>query len=367
MKHIKSHFIFARLHHLLYATLALMAGITMQFLGAPLHAQLLIVALIIMNALIYHQLYGLWQPLLLITPLFFASGSLLCFMQQETVIKAQNILAKNNCALYASVSSIEKIQHLHYNYKLLLDTDQIQTIAIYCSSLPHIIVGDYIEIEPLRFKKSNNQSFNNYLAKEKIMATLFVDQFNCKLIERPKLSAARIIFYAKEKIFNTLRHKINYESFPLFSSIFLGNRSSVKKQMDSKKEPFKVWGTSHYLARSGLHLVIFVVIWHFILSLLPIAYLLKQLFLIMLILIYALFSWSSVSFERALLMVLLYKWCLLNRSASHYIHLITVATLIVLLFNPLQLFFLDFQLSFGITFALAWFNHIEAHKKRAIA
>jgi hypothetical protein len=32
--------------------------------------------------------------------------------------------------------------------------------------------------------------------------------------------------------------------------------------------------------------------------------------------------------------------------------------------NPLQLFFLDFQLSFGLTFALAFINHAKTSKAK---
>lgn len=363
-------------HNLFYATLALMAGIFMQFIAIPLPAYILAAACIVAIGFIYKEYTGLTQWLFFIIPLASFAGSFLCYNQLQDQKNFQLLVAGNTVDIQATISSIEPIQNPRFRYKITIDLEKIKrteeknwqehnkSIALYVTSMPKILVGDLIEVKNLKFKEIANQSFKNYLAKEKIVATLFIDKFECTVLHTPSFSLNRTISYFRETIFKELRKKINKETFQLFSSIFLGNRSSVKKEMDATKEPFKIWGTSHYLARSGLHLVIFVLVWHFILSLIPISYRIKQLFLIMLILIYTLLSWSSVSFERALLMFLVYKICLLTRTPSHYVHLIVLVTFIVLCFNPLQLFFLDFQLSFGLTFALAWFNHIETHKKK---
>ena len=375
MNFIITNFIFPRLHYLFYATIALMVGISCQFLGLWFLMQLCIVVLIACLSIFHWWYRGYHQPLFLITALSMLAGSSLCYLQQQTQKNFLALVAGDTTALRGSISSIERIQSPRFSIRMTIKTTQIkkeeqwqqcrQTIALYIHKKPDLLVGDLIEINNVTFKQSSNSSFNTYLAKEKISATLFLENLEFTRIKRPHFNATRMLFYFKESLFATLRSKINRETFQLFSSIFLGNRTAVKKQMDSTKEPFKIWGTSHYLARSGLHLVIFVIVWHFILSLMPLSYMIKQLFLIILIITYALLSWSSISFERALLMVLIYKWCLLTRSPSHYIHLVALVTALVLCVNPFQLFFLDFQLSFGLTFALAWFNHIEARKKQS--
>ncbi len=375
MNLIVTNFIFPRLHYLFYATLFLMAGISCRFLALPYTAPLALAISLSVIGLWQRWQKGFWQPLFFIASSGLLLGFLLCFLQLQDQQKFQTLVAGPSICLRGTISSIEKIQNPRFNVRMILEVDQLQkedqwipcgqTIALYVNSRPDLLVADRIEITNVIFKPISNTSFTTYLAKEKICATLFLESLNYKFLERPNFSLNRSLFYFKESLFKSLRSKINYETFQLFSSIFLGNRVAVKKQMDTTKEPFKIWGTSHYLARSGLHLVIFVIVWHFLLSLLPLTYLFKQLFLLLLILVYALLSWSSVSFERALLMVLIYKCCLLAKSPSHYIHLIVLVTLLVLIMNPLQLFFLDFQLSFGLTFALAWFNYIEARKKQA--
>lgn len=366
------------MHNLFYVTLSLIAGISMQFLHLPFGLQSLIIIIPILAGLTYKELGNHHNLLFYILPFFFFCGSFLCFWQLESQKKFYKQFCNQLVDIKATVSSFENIQNPRFKYKIIVDLNQIKqnktpdeyknssnSIALYVRSKNDLEVGDYIQMHELTFKDISNQSFKNYLAKEKIVATLFLEHFEYTLIEKPWFNLNKSIFYLREAIFKSLQTKMNRESFALFSSIFLGNRSSVKKEMDTKKESFKIWGTSHYLARSGLHLVIFVIIWHFILSLLPLSYRIKQIFLVTLILLYALLSWSSVSFERALLMVIIYKFCLLTNTPSHYVHLIVLVTFGVLLINPLQLFFLDFQLSFGLTFALAWFNHIQSHKNRS--
>ncbi len=358
---LTAQFVGLRIHALLYITLAFMAGIVAQFLGMPPHALILIIIIGSISGFIYKEYTGLWLPLLFLVSIAFATGVLLCRIQTQSQKDFLSCVTEQPTTVQGTVTSIEKIQNPRFRYRIV-----VGSIAFYIRAVPEFLVGDLIEIKNITFKETANQSFAHYLAKEKIAATVFVDTLEYTLLERPRFNLNRMIFYFRQRIFDELRNKINRETFQLFSSIFLGNRTAVKKQMDATKEPFKIWGTSHYLARSGLHLVIFVIVWHFILSLFPIPFFIKQLFLIFLILLYAILSWSSISFERALLMFLVYKLCLLYGRPLHYVHLVILATLLVLLINPLQLFFLDFQLSFGLTFALAWFNHIETHKKRAL-
>jgi ComEC/Rec2-related protein len=362
---LAAQFVGPRIHALLYITLAFMAGITGQFLGLPTQALIIITTIGSLSSLIYKEYSGFWRPLLFLISVSFATGALLCRIQTQSQKDFLSDIAGQPTSVRGTIASIERIQNPRFRYRIVIDLSN-NSIALYVRTMPPLLVGDSIEINNITFKQIANQSFAHYLAKEKIAATVFLDTLEYTLLQRPRFNLNRTIFYFRQHIFDELRNKINRETFQLFSSIFLGNRAAVKKQMDATKEPFKVWGTSHYLARSGLHLVIFVIIWHFILSLLPIAFIIKQLILIMLILLYALLSWSSVSFERALLMFLVYKFCLLHGRPLHYVHLVILATFLVLLVNPLQLFFLDFQLSFGLTFALAWFNHIETHKRRAL-
>ena len=369
-------FIPLSVHYIFYTTISFIAGITLFYFCQ--------FSWYIMAAIICLSIIPLIFPTrsLIKNSLFYCIGAALTIgylfsvHQKNNYRDFQQTLLNKSFTIQASVSDIEEIQHPHYRCKIRVQlqsfhTDQAfkssQRLLLYVTRYPSCIIGDLIEIKNLSIKEINNASFVNYLIKEKIVATIFIEDFIWTLIARPSFDFGRFAYLLRKKIYLQLRKKINRETFALFSSVFLGNRTQVKKQMDSKKELFKIWGTSHYLARSGLHLIIFVIVWHFLLCLMPFSYTFKQILLVILVFLYALFSWSSISFERSLLMLYIYRACVLTRTPSHYVHLISLVTLIVLCINPYQLFFLDFQLSFGLTFALAWFNHIEAHKKRALS
>lgn len=361
-------------HPLLFATIALITGIATAFLALNYTVLILLFFLFFLPVIFYFFTYNSFYSWFAL-PVFFVAGVALYHHQISTHFAFQEKYNGIPLTIRGTVASIEKIQNARHRWHLIIDLKSVcatntilatqESVALYCVYNPKVSIGDTIALSDVVFKKIEKQEFNLYLAKEKICATVFIDKPQITIIEHPQWNLNRTIAQLRNNIFCSVQQAMNHQTFALFSSIFLGNRAAVKQQMDSEKEPFKCWGTSHYLARSGLHLVIFGIIWHFILGFLPLLFIGKQLFLIVLIILYSVLSWASVSFNRALIMFFIAKFCLLTRNRLHYVHLITLATLLVLFLNPLQLFYLDFQLSFGLTFALAWFSHIQQHKKCA--
>lgn len=237
--------------------------------------------------------------------------------------------------------------------------NQATTFQIYTRRTKDLCVADQVELRNLTFKHANKSSFQDYLIKEGISASLFINALEYSLVERPAYSFTRFIFYKRQSTYAALRAAMSPQTFRLFSLIFLGKRLLNKQPTERIKQHFNTWGVTHYLARSGLHMVIFALIWYMILNLLPFHQRYKHIILLFLSIIYYLLSWQSVSFCRAFIQFLLYKTCVLLFTDAHVLHILTITCLAVLLYNPMQLFFLDFQLSFGLTFALAWFNHLK--------
>ncbi len=228
------------------------------------------------------------------------------------------------------------------------------SIMLYSKSVMDLQVGDTVELRNITLKFIENKKFATYLMKEGFVSTLFIEKLDYQIIDRPTYSWARWVHTYKTNLFESIKKKCSMPTFTYFASLFLGERSTNKKFLDHASEQFKFWGISHYLARSGLHMVIFVLLWQFLLRLLPLGYMIKEISLFALGIIYYLFSWSSISFIRAFLIFSFYKWCNIANRLSHFLHILAITTSLALLYNPLYLFFLDFQLSFLLTFALAW-------------
>ncbi|BDC35226.1 hypothetical protein Noda2021_11840 [Candidatus Dependentiae bacterium Noda2021] len=249
---------------------------------------------------------------------------------------------------------IIEIKKLTFNDKTSSDANH--KLQIYTNSVGSLLVSDEVIIYNICIPRAKS-SFLYYLYKEGISASAFTNTLDYKLINRPTYSLKRAIHALREKIFARIGNSSN--AFSTISTLFWGNRIGEEKEI---KERFKQWGVSHYLARSGLHLIIVIMILQMLLSVTPLSYNTKQIMLIACVISYSFLTWSSVSFVRALGMFLVYKIATLCNKPIHYLHLVTLVSLAVLLANPFYLFFLDFQLSFGLTFSLAWFNQVAYSK-----
>jgi hypothetical protein len=155
-----------------------------------------------------------------------------------------------------------------------------------------------------------------------------------------------------------VKKHMSLTAYLLFDSLFLGFRSSCD-EYKSIKHNFQQWGIAHYLARSGLHLVAITFLLNLLLCFLPLGLTFKNLLLFFIIVFYALSSQLSISFVRALLIFCLYLVCSFLMIIPHRLHLIQLTGFIILLINPCELFFLDFQLSFALTFFIALFASLS--------
>ncbi len=358
---IRSHFQPFQIHPLTLGAIALILGICWAKAGFVWYIPALIT--LIITLILYIK-----KPQLNFILLFFGivmSGTGLHFLHQQQKYQVFTLVHTGKKSLQAIVEDIQKTNNFYrYRTQICLtkikDTQKTKWLNanarlwIYSRKKPSVQIADTITLEKINIKKPKKSSFYEYLIKEGISATIFLkNPDDIKVIHSPRYSIKRFIHQLKSRLISKISQKMNRETADLFSAMFLGKKNKTQTY-DKSKDQFKIWGISHYLARSGLHLVIFIMIWHLILCLFPIPFRWKQSILIALALIYALLSWSSVSFIRALTVFMLYKIATIFEIQMHIVHSITLACLFTLLYNPAHLFFLDFQLSFALTFALAW-------------
>ena len=242
------------------------------------------------------------------------------------------------------------------------ESRRAEVFSIMCNTRknPELLVGDVVCIDNIIIKKptttslSKNPAFSDYLIKEGILASIFTNITNkWTLICRPTWSLNRWIWKKRDSIYKELTSKCLPAVRSYFSLIFLGNKQQ-SKDLEELRVMFSLWGLSHYLARSGLHIVLFILFLQLLLQLLPIYLPIKRIFLILACVVYNILSWSSMPFLRAYTVFLFVEGGRLFSLQTSFFHILTFVCLITLLFNPMQLFFLDFQLSFALTFALAF-------------
>jgi competence protein ComEC len=362
--------------------ISLIAGILLQNhcnLPILLHTLCITGSLILLVALRNSRKIIIKIPL---CSLFLCAGGLLLQLQKNNYHELNKKFAHKNLDLIAKVTGKEllntptnrrgqAIELTVEQAKNCLDPayhDASFKILCYTRFPIPITIADTIELSNIVINTkqttnlSGNPSYSDYLVKEGVLATIFMSHAtNYSLIKRPEHSRSRWFWNKRNTIYHELKKKLSPLTFSYFALIFLGNKQ--QNSIDQLRKNFNYWGLAHYLARSGLHIVLFIFIWQFFLGLFPIHIRFKRIALILICLVYNFLSWSSVPFARAYYVFLSVEAGRTMHCQTNFLHLLTLCCLSILLFNPMQLFFLDFQLTFALTFTLVLFSHLTQSKE----
>jgi predicted membrane metal-binding protein len=271
-------------------------------------------------------------------------GNLAQKLQQESVLvgkvydRNQDLSQPWNTQLSFAVATINNEPVYGGNLKITTST------RISCSP------GDTIAVRlPAQKRAGSNDDFDTYVAKEGLVAWVFIPQSAITLLESPARSWYRLMYTLKQRLAAAYA-KLGTTSKALYITLFLGER--IFSPLDPLKDAFNCWGIMHYLARSGLHITLFVFLWNYVLQLCGFSLRTRRWLIIPTVTVYALLTPISTSFLRGLLICGLTLGAYFVRRPYVMKHLLCLAAFGILLYSPLQLFFLDFQLSFGLTYAL---------------
>jgi competence protein ComEC len=302
----------------------------------------------------------------------FILGSILYEKQRDAHWHVQHLVAGRHYDITATITDIDLLSSGYLRNKITLSIDSLNPsigtienghrIIIYTNKTSNLWVGDTITIARQVFKSITNDSYNIYLTKEGVATTIFATTFSYTLIYRPHWCLNRWIHKNKHRVLDALRKKMSKNIFTVAALTFYGSTDTSHYYKQHIKEGCRRWGISHLLARSGLHLVIFVMLWQWILTLIPLSYRFKQIIMLVLGIAYYIFSWPGTSFNRAFLTFFAHKVGAIFYIQTDLMHLLTVVCFCVLLYNPMQLLFLDFQLTFALTAGLALINHATTHQ-----
>jgi len=238
-----------------------------------------------------------------------------------------------------------------------------KNLQIYLREHKKFQIGDLIGFKNLTMLHTQQEGYAQYRYKEGIVVSVFADNCVCWLIERPTVCLSRSLDSLRSLASHTLSKKLSYPSNSLFLTVFLGAKDRITQSKYLRKK-FNYWGIAHFLARSGLHIAVLISALRWFMHTLCVPYMLSEISMLLLIFLYFLLSWPSISFMRALWGVLLFRCFSYGKRSTRLLHILCLTTIGVLIYNPFQLFFLDFQLSFGLTCALAWFNEMHYQIRR---
>lgn len=312
-------------------------------------------SLLLARPLIYHALQ---------VQLFFCVGIIIWNMQSLLVASLTESITTNTRNVFAVVDDISENAEGRYPFRVTLNLTP-SSVAFYGKNLTLFLyknflkIGDSVVLQDFTLLPANLTDLKNgclgmiFYQPQKTYLRKY-RAFNLSFLHRLSIF--------KRKLCKRILNKMSELTRSFYGLIFLGYRQ--REVPVSLRELFQAWGISHYLARSGLHLTIFSYFCFFIFFLLPFGLFWRYLVAVAISVVYYLLTYASVSFLRAELMFVMAMFAKIFLRQSQQLHFLILTCMLVLLFNPYQLFALDFQLSFSLVFALLMVASFLAGDKR---
>lgn len=291
----------------------------------------------------------------------FIIGVMVVAFQETRYHKISNQL-KKNLSLNATISDVENWDSSRTIATISIAHPLTGRLKCFIKPAMDLKVGDQISLEPIKIIIPDDTSYELYLKKEKLHGSLHINAQNCRLIARPAYSIGRFFSNLKHRIITSLKDKFSNHTASLFFSIFMGIKPIEQQTQHEVKKLFSGWGLSHLLARSGLHLMSIAFLLFLLMTFIPLHVRWKYIFSLFFIVFYTLTTGSSISFSRALITYFLSTLCFVFDASIAALHLFFLTLVIILLYNPYALFFLDFQLSFGFTFLILLLSYLNSTK-----
>ena len=217
-------------------------------------------------------------------------------------------------------------------------------------SMGRFYYGDELILEgslyrPFNFGNETNFSYRDYLQKQGISYILNVKKGNkiVFLADNGANPFKSLAFKLKHSFEDILKHKLWPVNSAVLSAIILGERQNFPEDI---RRAFIQTGTAHIIAISGFNVGIVVFIFLIFLKAIGIKRKARYLVTIPILVIHMLAVGASASVVRATVMALIVLIAYLIEREPHIINSLSLAALIILAYNPLQIFDIGFQLSF---------------------
>jgi|GEM_PF-4853950 len=209
-------------------------------------------------------------------------------------------------------------------------------------------VGDTITIKNF-LCTSPSESLRTWLRKNNLSGYAY-HVSDITVTHHPTISIHAILWHVRNRIQEAIQSKLSPHAYGLFSMLFLG--VSDPQTASTHHKIFSYWGLNHYLARAGLHLLIFVLILNLLMGIITTRFITKAFIHIGTAGFYYLLTWQNMPFVRSFLVLVASQCCHMLRTPINTLHLLNLVMVGYTIFHPHIIFSLDFQLTFLITYTL---------------
>jgi competence protein ComEC len=352
-------------HFLLF----LIAGISCQFYTNYWNYGIVISACI----LIFLSLTAYWQRktlfFVLITWItFFLTGMILVYENDAT--NHTNFFEKHLKNTSKVILAIDKVlKPGNYHHKYVADVVQVDSKK----TIGHVLLNIEKDSTPLLFhtgdlvflknkfqdiKSSLNPhqfNYKNYLAKQGIYQQVYATKQELLLLDQTSTSFLGFIAALRLKIQQSLQqYDFSEDELAVMNALLLGQRQEISKELSDN---YSKAGAIHILAVSGLHVGIILLILSFVLK--PLervnkGKLIKLVLVILFLWFFAVLAGMSASVTRAVTMFSAIALGQFFNKRNAVEHSLIFSMFIILLWKPLFLFDVGFQLSYTAVFGIIW-------------
>lgn len=215
------------------------------------------------------------------------------------------------------------------------------------SLFENLEIGSIVEIKPKNFYKIDlfsKETPNSRFYQENLKYSVTTSIDDVRFIEIDKTFTEIV----RERIKNNLDLSLTQDNKEIAYSALFGDKTSLPEQ---EYDLFRMSGIAHLLAVSGLHVGIVVEVLCFILRKFKEKY--RLLIILPILFFYSLICNFSVSVVRACVMAIVLMLSNIFGKEYDIYNSISIAGIVLFIFNPFILFDISFQMSFLCVFGIA--------------
>lgn len=300
--------------------------------------------------------------------LFFFVGISAVFFINDTNYKNyyQHVITEDSSVIL-KVQKVLKPSAYHFKYEAaVLQVDTFKTRGKILLNISKDSILRPLKVDEVFYTKSafetihaplNPHQFDYkfYLAKQGIHQQIFLENEDFKSLGLDQFSLIGIAASFRDKVQKSLqKYNFKVDELAVINALLLGQRQEISKDLS---EDYSKAGAIHILAVSGLHVGIILLILSSLLK--PLerlknGHILKTILIVLLLWMFAFIAGLSASVVRAVAMFTFLAIGLSFKRKNVILFSLITSMFFLLLFKPMFLFDVGFQLSYLAVFGIVW-------------
>lgn len=298
---------------------------------------------------------------------FFIGISTVYFQNKQHYTNYYQNFIDNNSTKILKINKVLKPGFYHFKFEAkVIQIDDYKTCGIVLLNLKKDTLHSDINVDDILLVKTDfldvmpplnphQFDYKSYLAKKGITQQIFIDKNDFKKLVNNDISLFGLSASFRNKVQNSLKkYHFKDDELGVISALLLGQRQDISKDLI---DDYSKAGAIHILAVSGLHVGIILLILNWLFKPLEVfknGKILKTIVLIIFLWSFAFVAGLSASVIRAVTMFTFVAFGLFFRKRNFVEFSLISSMFFLLLFKPMFLFDVGFQLSYLAVFGIVW-------------